>query len=296
MTTRQLVGSGIVLFFLLVGIFAPLVQPYDPYERVADPFSPPSRAHPLGSNDIGQDILSELIAGARTSLLIGVAAGSASVLGGSLIGLIATCKTPGIAFVAQGITEITLIIPKLPIAIVIAAYLGGGIGSIVLVIALISWPVTARLVHAQALSLRSRPYVLAARSMGAREGWIMRHHLWPGVRSIVSVQFLLAVNSAVLTEAGLSFLGLGDPTQKSWGVILHYAHARSAFLTDAWQWWALPPGLCLMLFVLGLTLLASNTPADGAVPVNETKHFKSRRRLQANPAIARAASMLKALK
>ena len=250
----QRVGLVILGCFVAVGVLAPWLWPYDPYARVTDPFSPPSRAHALGGNDIGQDILSELIAGARVTLLIGVTAGAASVLVGTTVGLTAAHGPPLVARMAHALTEVVLIIPKLPIAIVVAAYLGGGIGALVLVIAVVSWPVTARVVHAQALSVRQREYVLAARSIGAREFWIARQHLWPGVRGLVWVQFLLAVNSAALTEAGLSFLGLGDPTQKSWGTILHYAHARSAFLSDAWLWWALPPGLCLTLFLLGLTL------------------------------------------
>ncbi|MBN1287410.1 MAG: ABC transporter permease [Anaerolineae bacterium] len=252
--TAQRAGLALIGVFVFVGMFAPWLWPYDPYERVADPFSPPSAAHPLGANDIGQDILSELIAGARVTLAVGVAAGAAAVLVGSVVGLLAAAGPVPLARLAYAATEITLIIPKLPVAIVVAAYLGGGVGALVLVIAAIAWPVTARVVHAQALSLRSREYVLAARSLGAGGWWIARQHLWPGVRGLVWVQFLLAVNTAALTEAGLSFLGLGDPTQKSWGVMLHYAHARSAFLTDAWVWWALPPGLCLTLFLLGLTL------------------------------------------
>lgn len=250
----QRVGVVLIGLFVFVGVFAPHLWPYDPYARVTDPFSPPSAAHPLGANDIGQDILSELIAGTRVTLLVGVAAGAVSVLAGGVVGLLTAAGPAAPARLAYAATEITLIIPKLPIAIVVAAYLGGGIGSLVLLIAAISWPVTARVVHAQALSLRGREYVLAARSVGAGGWWIARRHLWPGVRRLVWVQFLLAVNSAALTEAGLSFLGLGDATQKSWGMMLHYAHARSAFLTDAWVWWALPPGLCLTLFLLGLTL------------------------------------------
>lgn len=253
MTARRL-GLLIVGGFVLVGALAPWLWPYDPYARVADPFSPPSRAHPLGANDIGQDILSELIAGARTTLLIGAAAGAASVALGSALGLAAAHGPRVIARLAATLTEIVLIIPKLPIAIVVAAYLGGGMLALTLVIAATLWPATARVVHAQALSLRTRDYVLAARSLGASEVWIARYHLWPGVRALAWAQFLLAVNAATLTEAGLSFLGLGDPAQKSWGMMLHYAHARSAFLGQAWTWWALPPGLCLALFLLGLAL------------------------------------------
>jgi len=140
------------------------------------------------------------------------------------------------------------------LVIAAAAYAGRGLPPLILVLAIVSWPATARVVHAQTLAISRHEYVTTARCIGARPLWIARAHLWPGVRTLVWTQFLLAVNSAALTEAGLSFLGRGDPSQKSWGTMLHYVHARSAFLTDAWLWWVLSPGLCLAVFLFGLMM------------------------------------------
>jgi peptide/nickel transport system permease protein len=276
--TLQRSGLIIVMGFALVALLAPHLAPYDPYERVASPFLPPSEAHWLGTNDVGNDILSELLIGARVTLLVGVVVGLLSTLIGTLIGLLTAYSTPVLSELTQAVTNIALVIPRLPLVIVAAAYLGRGLPALILVMALVSWPVTARVVHAQALTISRQEYVTVARSIGARPGWIVRNHLWPGVRTLVWAQFLLAVNGAALTEAGLSFLGLGDPTQKSWGTMLHYAHARSAFLTDAWRWWVLPPGLCLALFLFGLMLLnrqASRPP----MPSGDKSRRASRIRL-----------------
>jgi peptide/nickel transport system permease protein len=257
--TLQRSGLIIVTLFVLVALLAPQFAPCDPYERVDKPFLPPSEIHRLGTNDVGHDILSELICGARVTLFVSVAVGLIATVIGTLVGLLMAYSTPLLSELAQAITNIAIVVPRLPLVIVAAAYPGRGLPALILVMALVSWPVTARVVHAQALLVSRQEYVTASRSIGAHTVWIVRVHLWPGVRTLVWAQFLLAVNSAALTEAGLSFLGLGDPTQKSWGTMLHYAHARSAFLTDAWRWWVLPPGLCLALFLFGLMLLGRQT-------------------------------------
>ena len=257
------IGIGIVLIFGLAALLAPWIAPYDPYERVDQPFLPPGPDHWLGTNDVGQDILSELLAGARVTLFVSAVVGGLATLIGTLLGLLAASSTLFLAALAAGLTNVALVVPRLPLVIVAAAYLGRGLPGLILVMALVSWPATARVIHAQTLTVIRQEYVAAARSLGAGPLWIARAHLWPGVRGLVWTQLLLAVNGAALTEAGLSFLGLGDPSQKSWGTMLHYAHARSAFLTDAWQWWALPPGLCLAVFLFGLMLAGRGGVRNG---------------------------------
>jgi peptide/nickel transport system permease protein len=262
MTARQ-IGLVIVTGFVLMALLAPVIAPYDPYERVGKPFQRPSAAHRLGTNDVGHDILSELLVGARVTLFLSVAVGLLATAIGTMMGLLAAYSTSLLSELVQAVTNMVLVIPRLPLVIVAAAYVGRGLTSLILVLALVSWPTIARVVQAQTLTIARHEYITAARSIGAGPLWIAWAHLWPGVRTLAGAQFLLAVNSAALTEAGLSFLGLGDPSQKSWGTMLYYAHARSAFLTDAWQWWVLPPGLCLSLFLFGLMLLrrrSAHTP------------------------------------
>ncbi len=262
MTTR--IGLVIVAGFALTALLAPSIAPYDAYERVGKPFQRPSTAHWLGTNDIGHDILSELLIGARVTLFISVTVGLLAAAIGTVMGLLAAYSTSPLSELVQAVTNTAILVPRLPLVIVAAAYVGRGLTALILVLTAISWPWTARIIHAQTLTISHQGYVTAARSIGAGPFWIARTHLWPGVRTLVWTQFLLAVNSAALTEAGLSFLGLGDPACKSWGTMLHYAHARSAFLTNAWRWWVLPPGLCLALFLLGLMLLGrpSNSRSD----------------------------------
>src|SRR3989304_4188128 len=176
-------GVGLALLILLVGsaIFAPWIAPYNPEESSGNPFAAPSRLHPLGTNDIGQDILSELIYGTRISLAIGSLAAIVAISIGTLIGPV-------------------------------AGYFGAG---------------------------------------GAPASPILRLHVLPVLLSLSLAQFILAASNAILIEASLAFLGLGDPTAKSWGSILYYAQVRSAFLSGAWLWWVLPPGLLITLAVLG---------------------------------------------
>ncbi len=258
MTTR--VGLVIVVCFALMALLAPSIAPYDPYERVGKPFQRPSALHWLGTNDVGHDILSELLVGARVTLFVSVIVGLLTTAIGAVMGLLAAYGSPVLSALVQAAINTAIVIPRLPLVIVAAAYTGRGLTALILVLAAVSWPGIARVVHAQTLTICRHEYITAARSIGAGPFWIARMHLWPGVRTLVWTQFLLAVNSAALSEAGLSFLGLGDATRKSWGTMLHYAHARSAFLTNAWCWWVLPPGLCLALFLLGLMLLGR--PSD----------------------------------
>jgi len=247
-------GLAILLIFTTLAIFAPIIAPHDPFAP-GRPFLPPSPEHPLGTNDIGQDIFSELLYGARISLLTGFLAAFVSVVIGTLVGITAGYRGGLIDEILMGLTDVMLIIPGLPLMIILAAYLKPSFWNIVIIIGLLWWPGTARVVRSQVLSLREAGYVEASRIMGAGDRWIILNHILPNVMPIVLAKFNLAVAGAMLTEASLSFLGLGDPMAKSWGMMLHYAFSRGGFINGLW-WWYLPPGLCIALCVLGFTLLS----------------------------------------
>jgi peptide/nickel transport system ATP-binding protein/peptide/nickel transport system permease protein len=248
------IGLLLIVTLTLIAIFAPLIAPYDPTERVGKPFQVPSAAHPLGTNDIGQDILSELIFGTRVSLVVGASAALISIFIGTTVGLFAGYYDK-LGMALMRVVDIILVLPFLPLLILLAAYVGRSMFNTVLVIGLLSWAGTARVIRAHVMSCATHDYVLAARAVGARNGHILLRHLLPQVMLLAVGQFVEATSAAILLEASLSFLGLGDPLQKSWGTILYWAQVRGAFLTPAWLWWVLPPGLMIVAASLGFALL-----------------------------------------
>lgn len=246
-----MIGIAILLFYIFIAVFAPLISPYDPTLRIGTPFLPPSSDFLLGTNDVGQDILSELIYGTRISILIGFIAAFFSISIGCLIGVVAGYYGGKVDSFLMRIVDLVLVIPFLPLMILLAAFIGPSFWNIVFVISLLTWAGPARVVRSQVLNVKTKGYVEAAKSIGTKIPIILSKHILPGVIPIALSQFVLAASSAILTEASLSFLGLGDPFNKSWGTVLYYAQARGAFLTDAWMWWILPPGLLITVLVLG---------------------------------------------
>jgi peptide/nickel transport system permease protein len=247
-------GLAILLIFAILAVFAPVIAPHDPFTP-GKPFLPPGPEHLLGTNDIGQDIFSELLYGARISLLIGFLAAFISLVMGTLVGIAAGYRGGFTDEALMSLTDVMLTIPGLPLLIILAAYLKPGFWNIMLIIGLLWWAGTARVVRAQVLTIREAGYVEVSRIMGAKDRWVMGKHILPNVMPIVLAKFILTVAGAMLTEASLSFLGLGDPVTKSWGMMLPFAFSRGGFLNGLW-WWYLPPGLCIALCVLGFTLLS----------------------------------------
>lgn len=250
------IGAGIVVALIVMAIGAPWIAPYDPTERVGLPFSEPSSEHLLGTNDVGQDLLSELIFGARVSLTVGIVAAIVALFLGTTIGVLAGYYPKRLGKVLMRGVDVVLILPFLPLLIILAAYLGRSLINTIVVIGVLIWAGPARVIRSQVLSLRSREYVLASRTMGAPDRWAIVRHVLPRTALLATGTFVRAVSTAILLEAALSFLGLGDPIQKSWGSILFWAQARGAFLTPAWKWWVLPPGLMIMAASLGFALIA----------------------------------------
>lgn len=250
------IAVAIIALYALAAVAAPLVAPADPYAYVARPFQPPSPTHPLGTNDVGQDVLSELVYGARASLLVAVLAGASAVAVGVLVGLLAGGAGGWADFAVMRAVDVFMTLPRLPVMIVIASYLGGNLANVIAVIVLFAWPATARVIRAQALSLRSLAYVSAARSFGAGTLHIMRRHLLPAVAPIVAAAFVANAGRAVLIESGLAFLGLGDPTVKSWGSMISFAlRDQAVYFTGRWAWSVLPAALALSGLLMALALV-----------------------------------------
>jgi len=251
---------GLVLLLAVVGmaVFAPLIAPTDPYKpvraRIDTIYAPPSAEHPFGTDDGGKDVLSSFIYGSRVSLIVGFTASLIAVALGGLVGMIAGFYGLRLGGALMRITDMFLVIPDLPLYVVLVAILGPSLGNIILAIALLSWTSTARLVHAQVLSVKERQYVTRARAIGASNARIIRRHIFPLVLPLMLAQNVLAIATAILAESALAFLGLGDPSLISWGTMLNLAFARGAISAGAW-WALIAPGLGIVWVVLAWTLL-----------------------------------------
>lgn len=253
-----LTGAVMLAAVVLMAIFAPWLAPYDPYApvrpRIDNIYAPPSVAHPLGTDDGGKDVLSSFIYGARVSLTVGFVASAITVFIGGLVGLLAGYYGGRLGALLSGLTNLFLVIPDLPLYVVLVAVLGPSLWNIILAIALFGWTSTARLVYAQVLSLKERQFVTRARAIGASDAHILRRHILPLVLPIILAQNALVISVAILSESGLAFLGLGDPSLISWGTMLNFAFGRGAISTRAW-WAILAPGLGIVWVVLAWTLL-----------------------------------------
>ncbi len=247
--TMGIIGALLLGGCVFVAIFAPIFTRYSPTEPAGVPFSRPSSIHPLGTNDVGQDLLSQLVFGTRLSLVIALSAAAVALVVGLGVALIAGYYRGLVETILMRIVDLMLGFPFLMLVIVLAAFFGRGLGTTIGVLATVLWARPARVLRSQVLKLRELDHVLAAKAMGCSGRWAIVRHICPRITPLAAVQFVRIANIAVMLEASLSFLGLGDPSRVSWGTMLYFANARSAFLTDAWKWWILPPGLCVALVV-----------------------------------------------
>ena len=251
---RVLAGLVILGVVLLVALLAPVLAPHDPYE-LGIPYLRPSAEHPLGTNDIGQDILSELIYGTRISLLIGTVSALTVTVVGTALGILSGYLGGWVDRVIMQMTNVAMALPSLPLTIILVAFLDASVWHIILAICITAWTSTARIIRSRVQQLKCLPFVQIERTMGASGAYIMLRHILPNLGEIVFVRAVLSVGSAMLTEASLSFLGLGVIGQKSWGGILHYAFFRNGIINGAY-WWYVPPILCISVSVLGFMLLS----------------------------------------
>jgi len=245
-----MIGLSLILAFIIIAFIAPWLAPYHPRALVGTPFLPPTEKHLLGTDQVGRDIYSGLIWGTRISLMVGLLASAFAVAIGTTIGLLSGYYRGPLDSVLMRITDLFITLPNLPFILILAALIGRNIWNIIFVIAIIGWTGTARMVRSQTLSIKERPYVEAARSIGARDRQIVIRHILPNVFPLVFANAIIGTVDSILAESGLSFLGLGDPTQPSWGMILHYANEAGALATGRW-WFIIPPGICIMLVTIG---------------------------------------------
>lgn len=250
-------GLAVLTFFVVVALIAPIVFPrsvLDVINATGVPFSPPSLEFPLGTDDSGLSVLALVMWGARISLLVGLAATVLSMLIGTTVGISAGHYRGWVGGALDRLTDWFLVIPYLPLAIVLATVLGRSLLNIIIVIGVTSWPGTARIIRAQTLSVEGRPYLERSKALGAGNVHQMTRHVLPNVMPLVLANTTLAVSISILSETTLSFLGLGDPDNVSWGSILEQGFAQGAISQGAW-WYLGAPGVCVVLVVLAFNLI-----------------------------------------
>ncbi|WP_419660690.1 oligopeptide/dipeptide ABC transporter ATP-binding protein [Desulfosarcina variabilis] len=228
------------------------------------PYQPPGPGHLLGTDSSGRDLLRLLLRSTATSLTLGMGAALVATLIGAVVGCVAGYRRSLAGSLLMRTTDMVMLIPSLPLVIVLAAYLGSGIENVFLVIALTVWPSTARVVYARVLSLREQPFIVNARSMGAGTVYLIRCHILPNCADLLLAKAALTVAAAMLAEAGISFLGLGDPLNPSWGSMLHAAFTGAAMLRGAW-WWMLPPLAGISLSVILFYMLGHFLTHRGSI-------------------------------
>jgi peptide/nickel transport system permease protein len=251
-----IVGLAILVIFTGAALTAPLyIHPsdLDVTQATGGQLAPPSRHYPLGTDQPGRSVLLLLIWGARASLAIGVIATLLAMVLGSAVGLVAGHYQRWLGRGLMHVTDWFIALPSLPLAISLAAVLGQGATSITIAIVITSWTATARLVRAQTLAVEARPFIERARALGAGNTQIMVRHVLPNVAPLILVSSTLTVAGAILAETTLTFLGLGNPTEVSWGTMINQAYTGSAVSRGAW-WYLLPPGIAIVLVVLGFTM------------------------------------------
>lgn len=261
--TRQtyvagIIGGLIIGFYFVLLMFGSQLAPFRATELAGSSLVAPDGANRLGTNLLGQDILSQLILGARASLLVAVLAGVGTVLLGGIVGVAAGWFPGWFDAVLMRVTDLVLVVPKLPLLLLVGALTGGSVLALSVVISLLFWPNAARILRSQVLSLRTRTHVRAATGFGAGTWHQMRRHILPDLTLLSIAEFIPAAGRAVALQAGLAFLGVGDPTLPSWGGMIRDAvNFRAIFITSAWKWWLAPPVIALVGLVVGITLLGA---------------------------------------
>jgi peptide/nickel transport system permease protein len=274
--SRQAIVGGVVLaIVILIAVLAPWIAPYGEHERVGDVFAHPSGSHWLGLDDGGFDMLSLMMFGARVSLIVGFSAALVAMLIGGAVGILAGYFGGRIDTLLMRITDYFLAIPDVPLMIVVAAVWGRSLRNIILIIGAIYWTSTARVVRAQVKSVRERGYIRRTRVIGASNTRLIMRHVLPQVAPLLVATTVLTVAYAIFAETAIAFLGLGDPSAISWGLLIENAFSRDAVSIGAW-WAIVPPGIAVAIVVVSLTMLGTAIE-DALNPRLRVSHVSVRR-------------------
>lgn len=260
---RNLLGAqgriGAVLLTLIVAtaVYGAFLPDSAGRERVAEPYARPAADLLLGADDLGRNLLHQLIVGAGTSLSLAFIVAAVTTLIAAVVGGLAGIGPRWLSAVLMRGIDVMLVLPELILYILAAAFLGQAFGIRAAILALILWPVPARVLRAAVLTAWSRAHLEVARAMGAPQRWLLARHASYLIGPLLVPVFVRTAMRAIVYDATLSFLGLGDPTTPSWGTTLYWVQVNGVFLSDAWLWWAVPPGAAITLTVLALALIGT---------------------------------------
>ncbi|MGZ4480979.1 MAG: ABC transporter permease [Gaiellales bacterium] len=272
---QSIAGLSVLAFFVAVALLAPYLAPFSPTDSVGPVYAAPSSRHLLGLDDGGIDMLTILMYGARISLLVGFAASLVAMLIGGGIGILSGYFGGKTDIALMRVTDYFLVIPDIPLMIVVSAIWGRSLVNIIIIIGVIYWTSTARLIRAQVKSVRERVYVKRARALGAGSPRLIFKHVLPQVVSLLIANMVLTIAIAIFAETYISFLGLGDPSAISWGRLIQNSLTGGAIFHNAW-WAIIPPGLCVTLVILACTVIGQSME-DALNPRLRVGHLSVRR-------------------
>ncbi len=250
------IGAAFLGLVIVMALGAPWMCRHSPFDTSGPPLAVPNARHWLGTDDLGVDLMSQICFGLRNSLLVGLGTAFLAGLGGTAIGLWAGYRGGATDRLCMRLIDILLVLPDLPVMIVLAAFFGPSVYSIIVALSLFVWVYCSRIVRARVLSLKRRGYIQVAESYGAGGFYLIRRHFLPEVVPLVIFSMIRLSGRAIAAEAGLSFLGLGDPTSRSLGLTIHHAMSfKGIYYTDFWKWWLLYPWLALIILLMSLSLM-----------------------------------------
>jgi peptide/nickel transport system permease protein len=269
--------AGLVVIALtgLIAILAGVLAPHSPSAQSGPVYAAPNGHWLLGTDDGGVDVLSQLIYGTRVSMIVGLAGAGVSILIGGTIGVVAGFVGGKTDIALMRLTDYFLVIPDVPLMIVFAAVFGRSLTNIVIIIGIVYWTSTARLIRAQVKTLRERTYVHRAKSLGAGNWRLIRRHILPQITPLLVANTVLMVATAIFAQTYVAFLGLGDPSQASWGQMIQNSLTGGAIFHDAW-WAVVPPGLAVTVIVLACTMVGQSLE-DELNPRLRSGHLSVRR-------------------
>lgn len=268
-------GLVVIAVFIVVSLVAPLIMPYSPTAQTCAVFAPPSSHHVLGCDDGGIDLLSEIIQGGQTSLVIGFAATFVAIVIGGGVGLLSGYFSGWVDTSLMRVTDYLLVIPDLAFAMVIADVWGPSLVHVIIVIGILEWASTARVIRAQVMSIKGRVYIRRARAVGAGNTRIMVRHILPQIGPLLVANTVLTVAVAIYLETALAFLGLEDPSATTWGTILQNAFQRAAVSAGAW-WAIVPDGIVISILIMACFLVGRGIE-DALNPRLRVAHLSTRR-------------------